>query len=115
MSGVSNRVIEKGGKIDNSGTTVVTKVTSQKKSNVVGMKDGKCGSCTKEAGKDVDAVQCEIYDTWYHINCISMSVDTYNLRSQECIHWFCMNCKQESSKALEECSKDGREAEPAGT
>lgn len=105
MSRVSNRVIEKGGKMDNSGSTVASKVTSQKKSNVVGMKDRKCGSCTKEAGKDEDAVQCEICDTWYHINCISMSVDTFNLLSQECIHWFCMNCNKRVVKLLKSVAR----------
>ncbi len=106
MNRVNNWLVEKEEKMENSINSVITKAASQKKSNVVDEKDGKCGSCSKETlTDDDDAIQCEICDTWYHIICIDTSVDTYNILSQDCVNWFCNCCNKRELKLLKSVVK----------
>ena len=60
----------------------------------------KCGSCQKTVS-DIEGVQCEVCDRWFHCKCQSVSDSTYRAMS-ECkgIHWFCTMCNEGAEKLL---------------
>ena len=51
-----------------------------------------CGLCQK-AVKTIDqAVMCDKCDTWFHINCESVSEDIYKCLIGSDCSWYCTNC-----------------------
>ena len=73
-----------------------SKVTGGNHSNVV---EVKCGTCSKELLRD-KGIQCEICSVTYHITCINMTEETYNVIDLESLHWFCKLCDKRVVKLL---------------
>jgi hypothetical protein len=59
-----------------------------------GGKSDNCNHCNKKVKEKEKALQCEICEMWYHIECRGVSVAMYKLLIGEGknIHWFCDNC-----------------------
>jgi hypothetical protein len=51
-------------------------------------KEEVCGECGKEA------VECDVYDRWFHIKCVMVAVGTYKvlMGAEKSIHSFCKGC-----------------------
>lgn len=68
-----------------------------------------CGNptCTKKIKTNSKAMQCEICDQWWHIECASISDDDYKVVSKGISgqHWFCPSCNKGSVKLLQHVAK----------
>ena len=53
-----------------------------------------CGVCLKAVkwSRTRKAVACDTCDTWYHIDCMGMSSDTYDKLNRSDVSWICTNC-----------------------
>jgi len=52
-----------------------------------------CPLCNKVVNDSDLALECEICDQWYHINCVDISEDEYTfLSAHKSVHWYCMTC-----------------------
>ncbi len=75
----------------NGGKTRSGSVQSAKESS-------KCAKCKKSVKKNDSGLACEICETWYHAECVSMSEDEFrdfekNEVGQK-MHWFCPDCEK---------------------
>ena len=62
-----------------------------------------CGKCEQECVEKSACMQCEFCDKWYHIICIDMSPECYELTQKvPGFMWFCNSCK---NKAVESVHK----------
>lgn len=63
-----------------------------------------CGSskCSKKIKPSNKAVQCEICEIWWHMECTDLEESEYDVLSKgsSCIHWFCEGCNRGSRKML---------------
>ena len=66
----------------------------------MGKDKAKCGACSKVVN-DIEGVQCEVCDRWYHSKCQGVNESTYKAMT-ECkgIHWFCTMCNDGAEKLL---------------
>ena len=64
-----------------------------------------CGSCTKAVRSNQKAIMCDECQFWFHINCMSMTVNTYNELAQNDNEWYCNGCSlpKFSESFLENC------------
>ena len=53
-----------------------------------------CGVCLKAVkwSRTRKAVACDTCDTWYHIDCMGLSSDTYDKLNRSDVSWICTNC-----------------------
>ena len=57
-----------------------------------------CGVCKKAVKWGQDAIRCDGCETWYHIDCMSMNPQVYNILANHCnISWICCQCGLSSS------------------
>ena len=72
-----------------------------------------CGNetCERKIGPRAKAVQCEICDDWWHIDCAKMKEEEYNVISKTTsgLHWFCNYCNRGSAKLLQKIGKMQKE------
>ena len=59
--------------------------------------DYHCGKCNKDVTDETSAMGCEDCDTWFHITCINMSSELYELimlheQNSKGLKWFCQSC-----------------------
>ena len=57
-----------------------------------------CAICKKEVPDDAASMICDLCELWFHIECIPMSVERYNLLNElgdeeEDIKWLCKSCR----------------------
>ena len=57
-----------------------------------------CAICKNEVPVDCDSMICDLCELWFHIECIPMTAERYNLLKElgdgeEDIKWFCPSCK----------------------
>ena len=65
-----------------------------------------CPECDKLVGNDEAGVECDKCLTWYHIQCVGITVNQYKVMVEEgssrCkFHWYCKPCKPRVIEAVE--------------
>lgn len=61
----------------------------------------KCGTCTKVVSDKDRALQCEVCEMWFHIKCLDMNDDTYQILLKNIgLHWYCSGCEKGVAKIL---------------
>ena len=63
-----------------------------------------CGACNQPVPEDAKALECQLCDLWYHIECEGIAVDKYELLEpvRELVKWFCKKCDRTFAKMKQE-------------
>ena len=63
-----------------------------------------CKICDNRVGKNDKGINCDMFNWWYHAKCLRMGEATYDIYSNETIHWVCKMCvksRKEENEVLE--------------
>ena len=59
------------------------------------MDENECGKCGKEVKNNLNGIECELCEKWYHCGCLKISKSEYDHTGEieGKVSWFCPPCK----------------------
>lgn len=70
-------------------------------SAVAGIKKDNCPDCDKSVEDTDSALECEICENWFHINCEDLEEEDYTFLSvHKTVHWYCKSCNKNVAKVI---------------